>query len=302
MSSKSSNESNSDLPKSPFWEEPDALALREGFWLPTCLLDSAASFRQNFQAREGDVVLASPIKTGTTWLMAIAHSLLHKPKSNDANNADALASNNPHSLVPTVEFELWSPTTTVNIFDPTSPRLLHTHLPFSLLPASLSASKIVYIARGPEDTLISMWHYFNAVAAPVPLEKAVECFCSGAHPFGPFDRHVAEYWLETRRRPEKVLFVKYEDMKREPGREVSRIAEFLGRPVAAEGEVEEILWRCSLERLKNLEVNAAGHAAYFRKGEVRDGKNYLTPEMGDRIHRSVGVKLEALGLFFSDRR
>ncbi|KAG6388673.1 hypothetical protein SASPL_150105 [Salvia splendens] len=293
MSSNSAVDSNSDPPKSPFWGEPDALTLREGFWLPTFLLDSSSAFRHNFQARDGDVLLASPIKTGTTWLMAISHSLLTKPKSSDA---DALATNNPHSLVPTVEFELWSPTTNVNIFDPTSPRLLHTHLPLSLLPASVS--KIVYIARSPEDTLVSMWHYFNTVAGEVALEKAVECFCSGAHPFGPFDRHVAEYWQESQRRPEKVLFVKYEEMKREPKRGVLRIAEFLGRPVGSEEEVEEILWRCSLERLKNLEVNAAEHSAYFRKGEVRDGKNYLTSEMGDRIHRSVGVKLQELGLFF----
>ncbi|KAG6390392.1 hypothetical protein SASPL_148126 [Salvia splendens] len=227
--------------------------------------------------------------------MAISHSLLHKPKSNDTYNADAdVLTNNPHSLVPTVEFELWSPTTNVNIFDPTP--LLHTHLPLPLLPAS--AAKIVYIARNPRDTVISMWHFFNAMIQPLPLERAVECFCSGAHPFGPFAGHVAEYWLESRRRPETVLFVKYEDMKRDPKMGVLRIAEFLGRAVAGTGEVEEILWRCSLERLKGSEVNAAAHSAYFREGEVGDWRNYLTAEMEEGIHRSVGVKLEALGLFF----
>ena len=101
------------------------------------------------------------------------------------------------------------------------------------------------------------------------------------------------------------MFVKYEEMKSDPKREVSRIAEFMGRPLKVEGEMEELLWRCSLERLKNLEVNSSGHdselvpnAAYFRKGQVGDWKNYLTSQMEERIHQTVGLKLEALGLFF----
>lgn len=101
-----------------------------------------------------------------------------------------------------------------------------------------------------------------------------------------------------------MLFVKYEDMKREGKREVARIAGFLGRALGDEGEVEEVLWRCSLERLKNLEVNKSGsilvnvpNTSYFRKGEVGDWKNYLTPQMERRIDQTIGLKLQALGLF-----
>ncbi|XP_042005979.1 cytosolic sulfotransferase 5-like [Salvia splendens] len=155
-----------------------------------------------------------------------------------------------------------------------------------------------------------MWHFYNAIVVmggqePVSLDEAVDGFCSGVHPFGPFSDHAAEYWLESRRWPEKVLFVMYEEMKSDPKREVSRIAEFMGRPLTKEGEAEELLWRCSLERLKNLEVNSTGHdvgpmpnAAFFRKGQVGDYKNYLTSQMEERIHQTVGLKLEALGLFF----
>lgn len=115
---------------------------------------------------------------------------------------------------------------------------------------------------------------------------------------------MAEYWVESEKRPDKILFVKYEDMKSEPKREVSRIARFLGRAFGDEGEVEEVLWRCSLERLKNLEVNKSGsillnvpNTCYFRKGEVGDWKNYLTPEMEHRIDQTIGLKLQAFGLF-----
>ncbi|XP_047938410.1 cytosolic sulfotransferase 16-like [Salvia hispanica] len=295
----SSSSPSRDLPKVNFWDVPDLLTQWEGFWLFSVLVEPAMTFRSNFHTRDNDVLLASFPKTGTTWLMALAHSILKKGES-----GDPLATANPHSLVPTVESEPLANYCNVDIYDASAPRLLHTHLPYSLLPDSVknSACKIVYIARSPKDTLISTWHFYNLIfrrdKEPLPLDRAVDCFCSGVHPSGPFSDSVAEYWLESRRRPDKILFVKYEEIKSQPEREVSRIAEFLGRPLK-EGEVEELLWRCSFERLKKLEVNTtAADARYFRKGEVGDWKNYLTSEMEDRIHQAVGLKLEALGLFF----
>ncbi|KAL1534954.1 hydroxyjasmonate sulfotransferase [Salvia divinorum] len=236
------------LPKSSFWDEPDVLTQLEGFWLVSAVVDLATTFRSNFDARDDDT---TPIPS--------------PPPS----------SSRPCPPPPT-------PSSTS-----TTPRLLHTHLPYSILPGSIknSACKIVYIVRSPKDTLISMWHFFNATfrrnQEPLSLEKAVD-------------------W------PKKILFLKYEEIKSDPKREISvSIAEFLGMPLAEEGEVDQLLWRCSLERLKNLEVNSGDHgwglvpnAAYFRKGQVGDWKNYLTSQTEDRIHQTVGLKLEALGLFF----
>ncbi|KAL1536045.1 hydroxyjasmonate sulfotransferase [Salvia divinorum] len=295
----SSSDLSRDLPKVNFWDEPDVLTQWEGFWLFTALVDPAMTFRSNFVARDDDVLLTSLPKTGTTWLMALSHSILKK-----GERGDPLTTNNPHSLVPTIESEPLSNHCNLDIYDASASRLLHTHLPYSVLPDSVkdSACKIVYIARSPKDTLISMWHFYNVIfrrdREPLPLDRAVDFFCSGMHPGGHFSDHVAEYWLESRRRPDKILFLKYEEIKSHPKREISRIAEFLGRPFTEEGEVEELLWRCSFERLKKLEVNKTANAKFFRKGQVGDWKNYLTSDMEDRINQTVGLKLEALGLFF----
>ncbi|XP_057808510.1 cytosolic sulfotransferase 5-like [Salvia miltiorrhiza] len=127
------------------------------------------------------------------------------------------------------------------------------------------------------------------------------------HPFGPFVEHVVGYWEESRKRPKKILFLKYEELKADPKMQLLKIAEFMGRPFGddEEGEVDEILDRCSLERLKNLEVNKSGshfisvpNSSFFRKGGVGDSKNYLTPEMEMQIHQTITLKLEAIGLCF----
>ncbi|PIN18885.1 Sulfotransferase [Handroanthus impetiginosus] len=296
-----------DLPKARFWEAMD-ICKWEGYWFEPGLVKPAITFRSTFQARNDDVLLASTMKTGTTWLKSLSFCIIQNRQNH--KHDDILTTENPHFHVPTIESMIYSTKPTkIDIYDASSPRLLHTHLPYSVLPDPLKESqcKIVYIARNPKDTVVSIWHFFNSILRPnqdpFPLEKAVDCFCSGVHQYGPFFEHVTEYWLESQKRPEKILFLKYEEMKKDPKGEVSKIAEFLGRPFG-DGEVDEILWRCSLDRLKNLEVNKNGSILYnvpnicfFRKGEVGDWKNYLTPEMEERINQTSRSKLEAFGLF-----
>ncbi|KAL8463217.1 hypothetical protein ACS0TY_034019 [Phlomoides rotata] len=237
------------------------------------------------------------MKTGTTWLKSLALCIIQNPNPNE----DILTMQNPHFFVPTIESTIYSTKPLqIDIYDSSAPRLLHTHLPYAILPNSIknSTCKILYIARNPKDTLISM-----PKNDPYPLEKVVDCFCSGVHQYGSFFDHVVEYWMESRRRPEKILFRKYEDMRSDPKGHVLRISKFMGKLVD-EKEVDQVLWRCSLERLKNLEVNKNGsillnvpNTSFFRKGEVGDWNNYLTPEMEERINQISRIKLEAFGLF-----
>ncbi|KAK6145723.1 hypothetical protein DH2020_022543 [Rehmannia glutinosa] len=237
-----------ELPKAHFWEARDIYQW-EGFWLSPPLLKAAITFRSNFHARDDDVLLASNIKTEG---IAFSTKPLH-----------------------------------VDLYDSSAPRLLHTHLSYAVLPDSVknSACKIVYITRNPKDTLVSMWHFGNSIYRPnqdpFPLEKAVDCFCSGIHYYGPFFEHVVEYWQESQKRPQKILFLKYEELKSDPKGQVSKIAEFLGRPFADEKEVDEVLWRCSLDRLKNLEVNKSGSVLINFPNNSFSGKVRL--ETGETI-------------------
>ncbi|KAL0359066.1 UNVERIFIED_CONTAM: Cytosolic sulfotransferase 5 [Sesamum angustifolium] len=294
-----------ELPKARFWEAMD-ICQWEGFWFEPGLVKPAITFRSTFQARDDDVLLASTPKTGTTWLKALCLCIMQQNQEHDI-----LTVENPHFHVPTIESTIYSTKPQkADLYEASAPRLLHTHLPHAVLPDSVknSACKIVYIARNPKDTLISMWHFFNSIfrpnQEPFPLEKAVDCFCDGVYQYGPFFEHVVEYWQESQKRPDKILFLKYEELKTDPKAQISKIGEFLGRPFGSEAEVEEVVERCCLERLKNLEVNKNGsilfnvpNTCYFRKGEVGDWKNYLTPEMEDRINQTTLIKLQPFGLF-----
>ncbi|KAI3796507.1 hypothetical protein L1987_39179 [Smallanthus sonchifolius] len=111
--------------------------------------------------------------------------------------------------------------------------------------------------------------------------------------------------------PDKILFLKYEDIKEQPEVVVRKLAAFMGKPFTVEEEeVREIVKLCSFENLSNLEVNKKGvdkfgtlveveRRYFFRKGEIGDWKNYLSEEMKERIDAITDVKFQGSGLILN---
>lgn len=141
------------------------------------------------------------------------------------------------------------------------------------------------------------------------LKEAFDKFCNGVSLYGPFWDHVLGYWKYSLEDPNKVLFLKYEDLKENPRVHLKRLAEFCGCPFAIEeeneGVVEEILKLCSFDNLSNLEVNKSGklssgeeNKAFFRKGQVGDWANYFTPQMIEQIDKINEEKFSPWGLMF----
>ncbi|XWS64910.1 hypothetical protein CRYUN_Cryun05aG0044700 [Craigia yunnanensis] len=84
---------------------------------------------------------------------------------------------------------------------------------------------------------------------------------------------------------------------------------FLGFPFSEEekkqGVVEEIAKMCSFRNLKELDVNKNGihvygilHKTFFRKAEVGDWSNYLTPAIVERLEKLIQENLDKSGLTF----
>lgn len=171
--------------------------------------------------------------------------------------------------------------------------------------------KVVYLARDPKDAFISMWHFTNKLRpqdkGKLSLEEAFDKFCKGVSLYGPFWDHVLGYWKYSLDKPQKVFFLKFEDLKEQPKLHLKRLAEFWGCPFSLEeedeGVVEEILEFCSFNNLSNLEVNKNGklisgeeNKAYFRKGEVGDWANYFTEEMTEKFNEICQEKFFLSGL------
>uniref|UniRef100_A0A803LM65 Sulfotransferase n=1 Tax=Chenopodium quinoa TaxID=63459 RepID=A0A803LM65_CHEQI len=137
------------------------------------------------------------------------------------------------------------------------------------------------------------------------MEQYVHKFWSGVIPWGPYEDHILSYWNESKKNPQNVLFLEYEGLKKEPKEHLKRLAEFVGYPFSKEEEkenvIDEIIELCSLKSLKDMDVNKSTmfypwfeYKAFFRKGEVGDWTNYLTPSMAKRIDQ-IQDKLKKAG-------
>ncbi|KAF2620867.1 hypothetical protein F2Q68_00040753 [Brassica cretica] len=254
----------------------------------------------------------------TTWLKALTIALFERFKNSSSSDVPhPLQSDNPHGILPFLELHLYLKSSTPDLTElSSSPRLFSTHMPFHTLRVPFKDSfpcKIVYVCRDVKDVLVSHWHfrcaYFQNGLDKSILESSFESLCMGDGSFGPFWEHVLSYWRGSLEDPEHVLFMRYEELKSEPSTQVKRLAEFLGCPFTKEeeegGSVDKILELCSLRSLSSMEINKTGKApnnvnysSFFRKGEVGDSKNHLTPEMENKIDMIVEEKYKGSGLKF----
>ncbi|KAI3515143.1 hypothetical protein L1887_13895 [Cichorium endivia] len=306
------------MPKDKGWRSQN-IFLYKDFWLSSGVIKGLLMIHDYFQPQPTDIFLAAFMKCGTTWLKALMFATANRNRFKFSDHP--LNRTGPQSAFPFLDTHIYLDYPVTKFDHLPSPRLFATHFAHSLLPTSMtspsSTAKFVYVCRDPKDAFISKWHFMSKLRSkeltPISFNEAYDLFCNGISEYGPFWDHVLGYWKASRESPEKILFLKYEDMKREPSMELKKLAAFMGMPfTAAEeegGVVEEIVKLCSFENLSNLQVNKDGGGAqkftaqvvvenhdFFRKGNVGDWENYLTEEMRNRIDSITETKLKGSGL------
>ncbi|GMJ01692.1 sulfotransferase 2A, ARABIDOPSIS THALIANA SULFOTRANSFERASE 2A [Hibiscus trionum] len=266
------------LPKEEGWSG-SSFYLYQGFWC-SARLKAVVSFQTHFPASDSNVIVASLPKCGTTWLKTLTFSTLYRNQL--ARDENPLRTSTPHRLVRQLEYDVYvnNPCPNLENMCVYKPWLFATHVPYASLPTSIKDS------------------------------NSFDKFCHGICGFGPFFDHVLGYWKASQENPDKILFLKHEDLKEDISCEVKQLAMFLGVPFTEDeekqGVVEEIATICSFENLKELEVNKKGlfipgipNESYFRKGKVGDWRNYFfTPSMVERLEKLIHQKLDASGLAF----
>ncbi|KAF7836234.1 cytosolic sulfotransferase 15-like [Senna tora] len=271
-------------------------------------VQATISFQKHFQAKHNDIVIASLPKSGTTWLKALAFATVKRHRFIPSSQNHPLLNSNSHTIVPYFEFNIYGGEDNVipDLSTIPEPRIFGTHIPFPSLSHSIHNSncKIMYICRNPFDAFISHWHFFKTIlpsSVTFSLEEAFEWYCEGTHFFGPFWSNILGYWEASKDTPNKILFLKYEELKANTNFELKKIAQFLDCPFSEEeesgGVIDSIIELCSFKKMKELEINKSGKAVQFvenkhlfRKGEIGDWVNYFSPSMTEKLSKVIEEK------------
>jgi len=306
-------------------------ALRVGagrYTLPRQALLSLPSYAAPRTIRPGELVVCSVPKCGTTWTLEMAWLL-----ANDCDFAGAQAPLDQHrytevgnflylgmtpaflrEYVPVVLTRLkkmaglWRLLYLMARGSCRSAGLVKTHVPLSLLPPSLlDTNKVIYVTRNPKDALVSYFHHFSrcrVIKYQGSLDALAQDYMAGLLPGLPFFSHVLEAW-QQRHHP-NMLFLFYEDMKRDLPGTLRRVASFLGKSLTDE-QVSQLVHHLSFENMRNndyansLRYQDAGILemhSFIRAGRVGGWKEHVTPETDRRLNEWIRRSTEGTDLSF----
>ena len=196
-----------------------------------------------YTVRDGDIVVATPYKSGTTWMQMIVFKLLH------GDREDISLKN----ISPWIDMRMSSLDDMMSgLESQRGRRSVKTHLPLDGLPYYANASYIV-VGRDARDVFMSLWnHYRNytpelyeRVNESAGLIGAALPYCPGdirkfwqgwttrgqfeweseGYPFWANMRHVQSWW-DYRHLP-NILFVHFNDLLSDLEGEIQRVAAFL---------------------------------------------------------------------------
>ena len=257
---------------------------------------------KSFPLRSDDVWIVAYPKAGSTWTQQIVRLLQNggeddgKVLSESVPWLEALSYMYPHIKPDQLP----------------SPRRFQSHFMYDKMPCgspNTTPCKYIYVARNPKDLVVSYYYHHRGFKklhlSEVEWEEFFELFVSGRADFGDYFEHVLGWWAH--RDDDNVLFLKYEDMKKDLPTAVASIAKFIEKGKELSTTIlDQVVKRTTFDAMKSdPKANHSWTAhhrdpsepPFMRKGVVGDWKNLLTAEQSKRMD-TLYQKLQAAGLEF----
>ena len=249
--------------------------------------------RARFSPRPDDVYVASYPRSGTTWVLCIAHFIVSGAEDYDFDHLSSACPWWERSLA-------WRGEAAEDLETLSGPRVLKTHLVPDWLP---SLGRVIHVTRDPADVALSYFHlYRQYVGFGGDFDEFFERFARGEVQYGAWYRHEAA-WRKVD--PGRVLSVTYEDLRAGPRVVIERIADFVGVTLGP-GRAEAIAHLTSFDRMKREQARLDHEGEllhqwgvrtgdFVRSGQVGEGRQHITDDQRRRLSRQRGRTFVAPG-------
>ncbi len=187
-----------------------------------------------------DAFLIAFPKSGNTWTRFLVGNLIYSDRQVHFLNIPELI---PHFDVMPGRFFREMP----------RPRVINCHEAYRP-----HWKRVIYVVRDPRDVVVSLFHFQRKrriIEDDYSLDRFVSRFIAGeaVRPprLGSWSENVAS-WLAMRQNDPNFLFLRYEDMLRETGPALAKIASLLGIDATPE-RIARAVERSSAEEMRSLE-------------------------------------------------
>jgi len=263
----------------------------------------------SYSAKPGDLFIVTYPKNGTTWMQQIVTLI-----QNNGNIPDLMKENGTSAISPFLE--KYGKQAVYDIPSDTK-HSIKTHMPYRLTPKHPEAKYIVVI-RNPKDACVSQFHHYQ-------LHEQLGWRQRNFHDFFPIwlagDVGGADYfdwYLEwfKHKDDDNVLFVVYENMKKDIESSIFQVASFMGQEYRDSLQNKEILQQIvekssfsfmkknhkfrpkSKDELeKSVEKQKEDEKySFIRKGIIGDWMSHLTDKENDALEKRTLEKFSGTGL------
>jgi len=225
----------------------------------SCSTESCAAATA-YQPRPEDVFVVTQMKCGTTWMQHVVYEVLLRGNGNLVDSGVAL-----YAVAPWLEGRRSVSVNDAPLHGRERPsRIIKSHLPAQLCPAS-AAARYIYVARHPVSCFASCIDFVATnVGAMAPALPAYEEWFRSPDLmwWGTWAAHVRGWW-ERAARDRNVLFVYFEEMKRDLPAVVRRVAEFLGVAPLTDGERGRVVEKCGFAYMQAHQDNFEMHPPHI---------------------------------------
>ena len=188
-----------------------------------------------------------------------------------------------------------------------SPRLLRSHLDVNFFQNVIEnkKTKFIVIMRNIKDVLVSYYHMYRSMEKLGKFQGSFPEFI-GMYKEGRlqdwFDWNLG--WWKYREYP-NIMFVKYEELKRDLPGQVRRIMEYLNLDTN-----DDITFRvCQNASFQQMKTDIStceffnrlcddNVSPFMRKGQIGDWKTHFTPQINEYIDHLCSERLAGSGLHF----
>lgn len=255
---------------------------------------TAENVRQalSYMPRDGDIVMVSYVKVGNNWLEQIIQLILHRGES-----ASGTLDYHMRTPYPELVGTAW-------LEQMTSPRFMKTHFAYSRQPVN-SKARYVYLARNPLDVCVSFYHFTRSLEAykfeDGSFDDFFELFVNGETDWGDYLDHLASWY--DHRDDDNVLFITYEQLKRDFRATVMKVAQFLGSQyeemlLNESGVFQQLEHKSSIPfmtKLLEVDENTTSDTKITSNDNMHDALKRLVCDEKGKVRRITLVRKGVIG-------